>query len=77
MPNASHANNEYENASSNSFNRRINILLLGLLGGFLALLTPCVFPMIPLTVSFFSSKNESAKLTQSHMDFLLSLYMFH
>lgn len=27
--------------------------ILGLLGGLLALLTPCVFPMIPLTVSFF------------------------
>lgn len=27
--------------------------VLGLLGGLLALLTPCVFPMIPLTVSFF------------------------
>lgn len=27
--------------------------LKGLLGGLLALLTPCVFPMIPLTVSFF------------------------
>ena len=30
------------------------IFLLGFLGGFIALLTPCVFPMIPLTVSFFS-----------------------
>ena len=30
------------------------IFLLGLLGGFIALLTPCVFPMIPLTVSFFT-----------------------
>ncbi len=27
--------------------------IIGLLGGLLALLTPCVFPMIPLTVSFF------------------------
>ncbi|MBW6498545.1 MAG: thioredoxin family protein [Bacteroidales bacterium] len=27
--------------------------ITGLLGGLLALLTPCVFPMIPLTVSFF------------------------
>jgi thiol:disulfide interchange protein DsbD len=27
--------------------------IMGLLGGLLALLTPCVFPMIPLTVSFF------------------------
>ena len=30
-----------------------NIFLLGFLGGFLALLTPCVFPMIPLTVYNF------------------------
>jgi thiol:disulfide interchange protein len=29
-------------------------LLLGFLGGLVALLTPCVFPMIPLTVSFFT-----------------------
>ena len=31
----------------------LNIFLLGFFGGLLALLTPCVFPMIPLTVSFF------------------------
>jgi thiol:disulfide interchange protein DsbD len=37
------------------------IFLLGLLGGFIALLTPCVFPMIPLTVSFFTKKSESGK----------------
>ena len=35
-----------------------NIFGLGFLGGLLALLTPCVFPMIPLTVSFFTKKNE-------------------
>ncbi len=29
------------------------VFITGLLGGLLALLTPCVFPMIPLTVSFF------------------------
>ncbi len=29
-------------------------LLLGFVGGLIALLTPCVFPMIPLTVSFFT-----------------------
>ncbi|MBR6286875.1 MAG: thioredoxin family protein [Bacteroidaceae bacterium] len=29
------------------------IFLLGLLGGFIALLTPCVWPIIPMTVSFF------------------------
>ncbi|WP_414845857.1 cytochrome c biogenesis protein CcdA [Chryseobacterium sp. IT-36CA2] len=30
------------------------IFILGFLGGLIALLTPCVFPMIPLTVSFFT-----------------------
>ncbi len=37
------------------------IFLLGVVGGFIALLTPCVFPMIPLTVSFFTkgSNNKS------------------
>lgn len=34
------------------------IFVLGMLGGLLALLTPCVFPMIPLTVSFFTKSNE-------------------
>jgi thiol:disulfide interchange protein len=34
-----------------------SIFGLGFLGGLLALLTPCVFPMIPLTVSFFTKKN--------------------
>ena len=65
--------NEYENEMSNNFSRRINILILGLLGGFLALLTPCVFPMIPLTVSFFSTKNEKAKLYSSSYGFFIIL----
>ena len=33
----------------------------GFLGGLLALLTPCVWPMIPLTVSFFLKKSGSRK----------------
>ncbi|MCX8533737.1 protein-disulfide reductase DsbD family protein [Chryseobacterium luquanense] len=35
------------------------ILILGFLGGLIALLTPCVFPMIPLTVSFFTKGNKN------------------
>ena len=35
------------------------IFLGGFLGGLLALLTPCVWPMIPLTVSFFLKKSDS------------------
>ena len=38
------------------------IFILGLLGGLIALITPCVFPMIPLTISFFT-KGEKSKGT--------------
>lgn len=34
------------------------IFWAGFLGGLLAILTPCVFPMIPLTVSFFTKKKH-------------------
>ena len=37
------------------------IFLLGFLGGLIALLTPCVFPMIPLTVSFFTKSSGDDK----------------
>lgn len=35
------------------------ILIAGFLGGFVALLTPCVFPMIPMTVSFFTKQSKT------------------
>ncbi len=38
-----------------------SIFLLGLLGGLIALLTPCVFPMIPVTVSFFTKRASNRK----------------
>src|SRR4030095_6125487 len=34
------------------------IFLLGIFGGLIALLTPCVFPMIPVTVSFFTRRSD-------------------
>ena len=37
------------------------IFFLGFIGGLLALLTPCVFPMIPLTVSFFTKQSKNKK----------------
>lgn len=39
----------------------LGILLGGMAGGLLALLTPCVFPMIPLTVSFFTKRSGSRR----------------
>jgi thiol:disulfide interchange protein len=35
------------------------IFLLGFIGGLIGLLTPCVFPMIPVTVSFFTKRSGS------------------
>ena len=37
----------------------LTIFLLAFLGGFAALLTPCVFPMIPMTVSFFTKQSKN------------------
>jgi len=37
------------------------VFILGFLGGLVALLTPCVFPMIPLTVSFFTKGSENKR----------------
>jgi thiol:disulfide interchange protein len=39
----------------------LTIFFLGFLGGLVALITPCVFPMIPLTVTFFTKGGKSGK----------------
>ena len=38
-----------------------SLFLIGMSGGLLALLTPCVFPMIPMTVAFFTKQKDKAK----------------
>lgn len=43
----------------------IAYLQLAVISGFLALLTPCVFPMIPITVSFFSKRKKEHGLKDS------------
>ncbi|MCW3084320.1 MAG: thiol:disulfide interchange protein [Bacteroidetes bacterium] len=37
------------------------LFFLGCLAGFSALLTPCVFPMIPMTVSFFTKRSKNKR----------------
>lgn len=55
------------------------IFILGFLGGLLALLTPCVFPMIPLTVSFFTkgSQNRKKGVTRAiiYGSFIFGIYL--
>lgn len=51
-----------ENTSSNDDPEKTSywlILLYSFLGGMAALLTPCVFPMIPMTVSFFTKQSKT------------------
>ena len=47
--------------TSNSFSGLLMIFLLGLAGGLLAIFTPCVWPIIPMTVSFFLKKGGGIK----------------
>ncbi|PRX54695.1 protein-disulfide reductase DsbD family protein [Flagellimonas meridianipacifica] len=61
------AQNELGNSSKSS--NLWMIFGLGFLGGLIALLTPCVFPMIPLTVSFFTKKSK--KRAKGIMDAVL------
>ncbi|MBF8457688.1 thioredoxin family protein [Kaistella sp. G5-32] len=50
-------------------------LLLGFFGGLIALLTPCVFPMIPLTVSFFT-KGSKDKAKGKRDAFIYGFFIF-
>lgn len=53
----------------------LNIFLLGLLGGLFALLTPCVFPMVPLTVSYFTKHSDNKKAGRK-LAMLYGLFIF-
>ncbi len=57
----------------------LGIFLAGFLGGFAALLTPCVFPMIPMNVSFFTkqskTKQQGIKNAFIYALFLITLYV--
>ncbi len=46
----------YENKTAED-NSLLHIFVLGLLGGLVALVTPCVWPIIPMTVSFFLKRS--------------------
>ena len=48
-------------ATTSSSSSPWELLLLGFLGGLIALITPCVFPMIPVTVSFFTKRSKTRK----------------
>lgn len=51
----------FQNSGSTATRSLWITFLLGFGGGFLALLTPCVWPIIPMTVSFFLKRSKSRK----------------
>lgn len=52
---------ETEENEGEGFTFLLTFFLLSFGGGLIALLTPCVFPMIPMTVSFFTKSDSSRK----------------
>ena len=59
--------NQHDDSNNSNESSLWMIFGLGFLGGLIALLTPCVFPLIPLTVSYFTkqSKNKSKGITNA------------
>ena len=54
------------------------IFLAGFVGGFLALLTPCVWPIIPMTVSFFLRRNkERSKAIREAVTYGISIVVIY
>ena len=55
------------------------IFLLGLLGGLVALFTPCVWPIIPMTVSFFlkRAKNDKKKGIKDAITYGISIVVIY
>lgn len=47
--------------TTESYSNLFSLFFLGLIGGIFAFLTPCVFPMVPLTVGFFTKSSENRR----------------
>ena len=52
---------KYGNASSTAGRSLFYIFLMGILGGLVTLFTPCVWPIIPMTVSFFLHRSDDRR----------------
>lgn len=63
------------NESNENGSGPLKIFFLGFLGGLFALLTPCVFPMVPLTVSYFTKHSDNKKRGK-RLAILYGLFIF-
>ena len=53
------------------------LFLMGLLGGLLAIFTPCVWPIIPMTVSFFMKRSADGKALKDALLYGLSIVVIY
>ena len=68
------------NSTKDSTNSSLwSIFFMGVLGGFIALLTPCVWPIIPMTVSFFlkRAKDDRKKGIRDAVTYGLSIIVIY
>ncbi len=71
-----HPINDCGNTATKKKGSLLWMLLFGMINGLVALLTPCVFPMIPLTVSFFT-KGSKRKGFQNAIIYGISIILIY
>lgn len=70
--------NAFDSNNANNNDSLLYIFFAGIIGGFLALLTPCVWPIIPMTVSFFLKRNkERSKAIREAFTYGISIVVIY
>lgn len=69
--------NSFGNEQGDTNNQLLSIFLIGLLGGLLAIATPCVWPIIPMTVSYFLHKKNNGSGKDSALLYGLSIIIIY
>ena len=69
----------FEGSSNQNTTSHWGLFILAFLSGLAALLTPCVFPMIPMTISFFMKDGSKAKAIRNGLIYgvsIVAIYVF-
>ena len=69
----------FEGSSNQNTTSHWGLFILAFLSGLAAILTPCVFPMIPMTISFFMKDGSKAKAIRNGLIYgvsIVAIYVF-
>ncbi len=85
LPPSANTNNQNNNIATNkTSDKKINnlsfwmIFVEGFLGGLAALFTPCVFPLIPMNISFFTKRHKNRKKSiQEAITYSISIILIY